>query len=101
MPGDAPGMAMAGDAPGMAAGPSMLAAHVVVTLVTAVGLRYADDAVVAVVSTLRRLVRSRRTAPWPADRPLPTRPVPSVDLPARLAREFAAAHTRRGPPVGC
>jgi hypothetical protein len=77
---------------------AMLVLHVLVTLVTAVAVRYADAAVLAVAATLRRVV-PRRLTPPPADRPLPTRPVPPLDLPARRARLLTVAVLRRGPPV--
>ena len=76
----------------------MLVVHVLVTLVTAVAVRYADAAVLAVAAVLRRVV-PRRLTPPPADRPLPTRPVPPLDLPARRARLLTVADVRRGPPV--
>lgn len=84
------------DAP---AGPSMLGTHAVATLLTGLALRHADAAIAAVAAVLRRAVPHRPGVPT-ADRPLPTRPVPSPDLPARLAR-VAAAVTRRGPPAWC
>ena len=74
-------------------GTSMLGVHVLITLVTAVALRYADTAAAAVAAALRR-VRSRRTPPPAADRPLATRPVPAP-RPARASR--ADAHRRRRP----
>ena len=70
----------------------MLVLHALITLVTAVAVRFADAAV------LRRVV-PRRLTPPPADRPLPTRPVPPLDLPARRARLLTVAVRRRGPPV--
>jgi hypothetical protein len=76
----------------------MLAVHVLITLVTAVAVRYADAAVLAVAAVLRRVL-PRRLVPPAADRPLPTRPVPPLDLPARRARRLAVADVRRGPPV--
>lgn len=79
-------------------GLSMLGAHVLITLVTAVAVRHADVAVAAVAAVLRRVV-PRRSAPPVADRPLPTRPVPAPDLPARRARLLRVADVRRGPPV--
>jgi hypothetical protein len=79
-------------------GTSMLGVHVLITLVTAVALRYADTAAAAVAAVLRR-VRSRRVPSPAADRPLPTRPVPAPDLPARRARMLTVAVVRRGPPV--
>jgi hypothetical protein len=86
--------------PATMGGPSMVAAHAAVTLVMAVALRHADDAVAALVAALCRVL-PRRLTPPPADRPLPTRAVPAPDLPARMARLFTVAHHRRGPPVGC
>jgi hypothetical protein len=77
---------------------AMLVLHVLTTLVTAVAVRYADAAVLAVAAALRRVV-PRRLTPPPADRPLPTRPVPPLDLPARRARLLTVAVLRRGPPV--
>lgn len=77
---------------------TMLVLHVLVTLVTAVAVRYADAAVLAVAAVLRRVV-PRRLTPLPADRPLPTRPVSPLDLPARRARLLTMADVRRGPPV--
>ncbi len=79
-------------------GRRMLVLHLVVTLVTAVAVRFADAAVLAVAAVLRRVV-PRRLTPPPADRPLPTRPVPPLDLPARRARLLTVADVRRGPPV--
>ena len=76
----------------------MLLLHVLVTLVTAVAVRYADAAVLAVAAVLRRVV-PRRLTPPAADRPLPTRPIPPLDLPARRARLLTVADVRRGPPV--
>lgn len=76
----------------------MLVAHALVTLVTAVAVRYADAAVLVIAAALRRVL-PRRLVPPPADRPLPTRPVPPLDLPARHARRLAVADVRRGPPV--
>ncbi len=75
----------------------MLVLHVLVTLGTAVAVRYADAAVLIVAAVLRRVV-PRRVAPPPADRPLPTRPIPPLDLPARRARLLTVADVRRGPP---
>ena len=76
----------------------MLACHAVITLVTAVAIRYADAAVLAIAAVLRRVVPRRLTPPR-ADRPLPTRAVPAPDLPARRARMLTVADVRRGPPV--
>lgn len=77
---------------------SMLGAHALVTLTTAVAVRNADVAMHAVAAVLRRVV-PRRLTPPPADRPLPTRAVPALDLPARRARLLTVADVRRGPPV--
>jgi hypothetical protein len=80
-------------------GTTMLALHAVTTVLVAVLLRYADAALVAVGSALRRVL-PRRTFVPPADGPLlPLR----VAGPARPARRLAlaAVPTRRGPPVGC
>jgi hypothetical protein len=71
---------------------------VLITLGTAVAVRYADAAVLAVAAVLRRVL-PRRLTPPPADRPLPTRPVAPLHLPARRARRLAVADVRRGPPV--
>lgn len=76
----------------------MLALHGLLTLGTAVAVRYADAAVLAVVAVLRRVV-PRRLVPPPADRPLPARPLPPLDLPAHRARLLTVADIRRGPPV--
>lgn len=81
-------------------GSSMLAMHAVATVVTALALRHADRGAAALTAALRRVL-PRRTAPPPADRPLPTLAVPGPALPARLARAFAVADALRGPPVAC
>lgn len=86
--------------PAVPPGAAMLGMHAVVTLATAVALRYADRAVLVVAAALRRVVLRRLTAP-PADRPLPTRALPGPAVPALLARALAVANARRGPPVGC
>jgi hypothetical protein len=78
----------------------MFVMHAVATLLAATALRYADRAVAGVVAALRRVVR-RRVAPLPADRPLAVLRVPDLAVPGRLAMALAAAHVRRGPPVGC
>jgi hypothetical protein len=57
-------------------------------------------AVAGLVAALRRVL-PRRLDPPPADRPLPVLVVPGPAVPARLARAFAVAHSRRGPPVEC
>lgn len=74
--------------------------HLVVTLVTAAGLLYAERGVLALRAALRRVV-PRRLATPAVERPLSARPVPGPELPARLARALSVAHARRGPPVGC
>ena len=79
-------------------GTSMLGVHVLITLITAVAIRHADAAVLAIAAVLRRVL-PRRVAPPAADRPLPTRAVPALDLPARRARMLTVADVRRGPPV--
>ena len=86
--------------PALAPGAQMIAMHAVATLVTAVALRHADRAVAGLVAALRRVL-PRRLDPPPADRPLPVLVVPGPAVPARLARAFAVAHSRRGPPVEC
>ena len=86
--------------PALAPGAQMIAMHAVATVVTAVALRHADRAVAGLVAALRRVL-PRRLNPPPADRPLPVLAVPGPAVPARLARAFAVAHSRRGPPVEC
>jgi hypothetical protein len=86
--------------PALLGGPSMLLMHAAVTLISAVGLRHADAAVVTVARALRRIV-PRRITPLLADRPLPALAVPGPGVSARLARVLLSAHARRGPPVGC
>jgi hypothetical protein len=81
-------------------GIQMLATHAVATLCTAIALRHADRGAAALAAALRRVL-PRRLVPPPADRPLPVLAVPGPALPARLARAFAVAHARRGPPVAC
>jgi hypothetical protein len=82
------------------AGWRMVAMHAVATLVLAAVLRHADRAMAGLAAALRRVVRHRLVPP-PADRPLPALVVADVAVPARLAMALAAAHARRGPPVGC
>jgi hypothetical protein len=86
-------------------GPSMLAMHAIVTLVSAVGLRHADHAVVTVAAVAAALCRvvPRRPVPLPPSGcPLITFAVPGPELPARLARAVLGAATgRRGPPMWC
>lgn len=83
-----PGASMAG----------MLGMHAAVTVVVAVAVRHAETAAARVAAAMAGVL-ARRIVPLPADRPLPARCVPAVDLPARLARLLAAADLRRGPPV--
>jgi hypothetical protein len=78
----------------------MVAMHVLVTLLTAAALRYADRALDALGAALARVL-PRRPAPLSADRPLATLATPGPVVALRLARALAAAHVRRGPPVGC
>lgn len=82
------------------AGSAMLGMHAVATVVTAFALRHADRGTAALMAALRRVL-PRRLVPPPADRPLPVLAVPGPAVPARLARAFAVAHARRGPPVTC
>jgi hypothetical protein len=84
----------------LATGAQMVAMHAVATLVTAVALRHADLAVAGLVAALRRVL-PRRLDPPSVDRPLPVLAVPGPAVPARLARAFAVARSRRGPPVEC
>jgi hypothetical protein len=78
---------------------AMVAGHAVATLVVAVFLRHADQALVAAGDALRRVLPRRPFVP-PADGPL--RPL-RVAGPARALRSLtlAAVPARRGPPVGC
>lgn len=77
----------------------MVVMHAVATAVVAVAVRHADAAVAAVVAALRRVLPRRPVLPV-ADRPL-TVPVPAAPAAGRrLAGALAAAHVRRGPPVG-
>jgi hypothetical protein len=86
--------------PTAAPGTQMLAMHAVATLVTALAVRHADRGAAALAAALRRVL-PRRLVPPPADRPLPVLAVSGPEVPARLARAFAVAHARRGPPVAC
>jgi hypothetical protein len=81
-------------------GTQMLVTHAVATLCTAIALRHADRGAAALAVALRRVL-PRRLMPPPADRPLPVLVLPGPAVPARLARAFAVAHARRGPPVAC
>lgn len=88
--------------PGSAAvaGPAMVAMHVLATLATAVVVRGADRAVVAVADALRRIVPRRSPAPAvTAPLSAPVVVGPAVDL--RLARARTAPVLRRGPPAAC
>jgi hypothetical protein len=78
----------------------MLAVHALATLLIAAGLRFADRGIAAVGAALRHRV-PRRLHPRPARRPLATLAVPGPAVALRLASALAAAHLRRGPPVGC
>jgi hypothetical protein len=78
----------------------MLAVHAVATLITALAMRHADRGTAALVTALGRVL-PRRLVPPPADRPLPVLAVPGPAVPAQLARAFAVAHARRGPPAMC
>lgn len=78
----------------------MLVVHAAATLVTAVALRHADHGLAALTAALCRVL-PRRPFSLPADRALPAFASASPSVAARLARAFAVAHARRGPPVGC
>lgn len=84
----------------LAPGTPMPAMHAVATVLTALALRHADRGTAALVAALRRVL-PRRLLPLPADRPLAVLAVPASTVPAMLARAFAVARPRRGPPVGC
>ena len=79
---------------------TMVAAHAVATLATAVVVVNADAAVTALVAALHRL-RPRRAPVGAVDVALPARPVPDAAVPLLARLALVAAHTRRGPPVGC
>jgi hypothetical protein len=70
------------------------------TLVTAVVMAYADAAVTGLVTALRRL-RPRRPRVAAVDVAPPARPVPDAAVPLVASLVLVAAHTRRGPPIGC
>jgi hypothetical protein len=78
---------------------AMVAAHAAATLVVAVFLRHADQALATAGAALRRVLPRRPFVP-PADGPL--RPL-RVAGPARALRSLTlvAVPARRGPPVGC
>lgn len=78
--------------------PGMLALHGAVTLVTAVALQRADDAVTALAAALRRVL-PRRLLPLRAVAALPALIGPGPAVAAGLARALAVAHARRGPPA--
>ena len=86
-------------APAAAHPVTMVAVHAAATLVVAVFLRHADQALAAAGAALRRVLPRRPFVP-PADGPL--RPL-RVAGPARALRSLtlAAVPARRGPPVGC
>ncbi|MHA6628997.1 hypothetical protein ACU61A_26475 [Pseudonocardia sichuanensis] len=84
----------------LAPGTQMITMHAIATLLTALALRHADRGLAALLAALGRVL-PRRLAPPPADRPLPVLAVPGPAVPAALARAFAVAHARRGPPVTC
>ncbi|OZM82373.1 hypothetical protein CFP66_11510 [Pseudonocardia sp. MH-G8] len=84
----------------LAPGAQMVTMHALATLLTGLALRHADRGVAALLAALGRVL-PRRLVPPPADRPLPVLAVPAPAVPARLARAFAVAHARRGPPVTC
>lgn len=86
-------------APPLLFGESTLWTHAAVTVVTAIALSHADQALAALVRALGRVL-PRRLAPPPVDRPLPVLAVPGPAVLALLARAYAVCHIRRGPPVG-
>jgi hypothetical protein len=86
--------------PAVLGGAAMVPMHAVATLVTALMVRTADRALVALVAALRRVL-PRRLVPPPADRPLPTLAVPPAAVPVRLRLAHSAPLLRRGPPVTC
>jgi hypothetical protein len=79
---------------------TMVAAHVGATLVTAVVMAYADAAVTALVTALQR-IRPRRPRVDAVDVMPPARPIPDAAVPLFASLVLVAAHTRRGPPIGC
>lgn len=81
-------------------GREMLAMHAVATVATVLAVRYADAAVGAVRTALRRVLPRRPTL-LAADRPLPAAVPAARSVGRRLAGALAAAHVRRGPPVRC
>lgn len=83
-----------------ASGLAMFLTHAAATLVIAAALRFADRAIAAVGTALRRVV-PRRLTPLSADRPLATLATPGPAVSLRLARALAGTHVRRGPPVRC
>ncbi|NMI01042.1 hypothetical protein [Pseudonocardia acidicola] len=82
----------------MVSTPGMLAMHVVATLATAWMIRDADHVLLALFAALVRVL-PRRLTPPPADRPLPTLPVPAAAVAMRTARAAISGLARRGPPV--
>jgi hypothetical protein len=81
-------------------GLAMFLTHAAATLAIAAALRFADRAIAAVGTALRRVV-PRRLTPLSADRPLATLATPGPAVSLRLARALAGDHVRRGPPVRC
>ncbi|WP_433294565.1 hypothetical protein ACQPZQ_10650 [Pseudonocardia sp. CA-142604] len=77
----------------------MLGMHAAVTVATAVAVRHADAAVLAVGAVLRRVVPRRLVLPA-VQCPLPTLVVAEPAVTAHLARALSVAHIRRGPPAG-
>lgn len=85
---------------GSVPGAAMIAAHSVATVVAAAATTHADAAVTALVTALRRVL-PRRLRLAAVDVALPTRAVPSAEVPLRATLGLVAAHARRGPPVAC
>ncbi|WP_214408280.1 hypothetical protein [Pseudonocardia lacus] len=81
-------------------GPSMVAVHAAVTVLTAAALRFADRGMAALGAALRRVAPCRPPVA-PADRPLAVLVVPSDDVLPAVSRLLAATQVRRGPPVRC
>jgi hypothetical protein len=79
---------------------TMLAAHAVATLATAVAVTHADAVVDALLTALRR-IRPRRPRVGAVDVAPPARPVPDLAVPLVTSLVLVAAHARRGPPIGC
>jgi hypothetical protein len=79
-------------------GSTMLAAHAVATLATAVVVIHADAALAALLAASCRLLPRRPTVAA-VDVVPPTRPVPGADVPLVAGLVLLAAHARRGPPI--